>query len=446
MRIRIDVVALVLYLAMSRSANAQNWSFDAREIGLGGVGSGNLASGMIAEERDYLAIVLPFGLFQVLKDFSVFDPGDPKFDPIRVAEYAATPIHYVVGRDDNDSAQALFVNDIRNATLSRDLSKYKGFEPANSMLAEGLASPSFGHTIKIKTGSGGAFQGIYIGAGPYLSMHSAELIDPTLTGVLESGVNVANATMPMTSRSQGQLALAITGGYRGRMAWPPGIGSGTDREGLYVAADYNYLRGFEYQDIDMVVKIETDRNGLVTVLPTSSPIVIDQRHATKGTGYSIDLGIGAVIDHMEFGFGARGIGNRINWSDFEGKRYTLGNLLTGNSNFVETTIAAPGEVRIELPIDYRGDVALVNDEWTTAAQVGHGFGGNSFHGGVERRFDRIELRGGARYTIKRWNPTGGIGFNLSDRFGIDVAAYGTTANIEQKHHLAIAASLRFEHK
>ena len=76
-------------------------------------------------------------------------------------------------------------------------------------------------------------------------MHSSANIDRGLTGVLATGVNVRNAQFPMTDASEGQVALAVTGGYRGRFGWPAGVGSGSDREGLYVAANYNYLHGFQ---------------------------------------------------------------------------------------------------------------------------------------------------------------------------------------------------------
>ena len=48
-------------------ASAQNWSFDARKIGLGSPGGDeNLATQMIDEARNYGSVVLPFGLFQVM--------------------------------------------------------------------------------------------------------------------------------------------------------------------------------------------------------------------------------------------------------------------------------------------------------------------------------------------------------------------------------------------
>jgi hypothetical protein len=57
----------------------------------------------------------------------------------------------------------------------------------------------------------------------------------------------------------------------------------------------------------------------------------------------------------------------------------------------------------------------------------------------------MEVRGGARYTFSKWNPTAGVGFDLSRKFSVDIAAFGTNANIERERHTAIAVSLRFNH-
>ena len=81
--------------------------------------------------------------------------------------------------------------------------------------------------------------------------------------------------------------------------------------------------------------------------------------------------------------------------------------------------------------------------WTAIAEYGHGYNGTSFRGGYEHRFDRIQLRGGGRYIKERWEPTFGVGFDFSNSFGIDVGAFGTSANFERERHLALAVSLRF---
>jgi hypothetical protein len=441
--IRKIVFGLFACSLVAGQASAQNWSFDARKIGLGSPGGDeNLATQMIDEARNYGSVVLPFGLFQVMRDFDKLKPANDQFDLIRTMEYAASPIHYTFGRDTTDSGSR-FVEDIRNAALHRDLNYYRGFVPANQPPAEGLAAPNWGRTIKIARGPGGAFQGVYVGAGPYLSMRSAFAVDPQLITILSSpsDVYLPNTQMVLTNANRGQMAMAITGGYRGRFALPNAV---SDRDGIYLAANYNFLRGFRYEDVSLGMRLDTDRTGLLTINPSlPSPLEVTRNSATSGTGRAVDVGAGLVIARWDFGFGVNGIGNRINWKDVEQTTYSLNNPFLGDSTFGESVAVPVAEARVELPVNYRGNVGYNADAWSAIAEVGKGFGGNSFHGGYEYRLGTIELRGGAGYTREVWNPAGGVGFNMNRRLALDVAVYGNAANVERKRHAAIAASLRF---
>jgi hypothetical protein len=158
---------------------------------------------------------------------------------------------------------------------------------------------------------------------------------------------------------------------------------------------------------------------------------------------AIDVGVGAVINRWELGFGANGIANRIDWTDAERITYFHANLLTGDGDLIESAAVPVGEVRVELPIDYRANVGYNLDRWSAIAEFGRGLQGKSFHGGAEFRLGAVDVRGGAVYSRELWNPSGGVGLNLSDGFGVDVAVYGNSANAERKRNPAIAVSLRF---
>ena len=198
---------------------------------------------MIDEQRRYTSIPLPFGLFQVLEDFDIYNPDSPKFDPIRSIEYVASPIHFIVNRRSTNSAESLFVSDLRNATFSRDLSRYTGFVPASSVLGEGLASPNWGGTIKFHRTSGGGYQGIYIGAGPYLS--------PAGPGHVRSAVNQRPLHRHQRAQRDDADRQRATRGRRrsteSRLSRPLRVGrreSGSQRDGIYVAGNFHYLHGF----------------------------------------------------------------------------------------------------------------------------------------------------------------------------------------------------------
>ena len=129
----------------------------------------------------------------------------------------------------------------------------------------------------------------------------------------------------------------------------------------------------------MTIRLDTDNSGLLTVAPSTTPIVINRREATKGTGFAIDFGVGAVIDHWEVGFGANGIANRIDWNGLTQTSTPSAASLSGNSNFTETPRqGSVADTRVVLPVDYRANVSYVADLWSAAVEDGQGFGGASF--------------------------------------------------------------------
>src|ERR1044071_2576963 len=236
---------LALCLALAGQASAQSFTADARTVGMGGGGSGaNIALSMVDREGPYLVIPIPLGLIQLLSNLHGFDPSHDKFDPAWAIEAAANPLHYTFGRktSGSDSPEARFMRDLVNGQLNRDLATYSSFHLPDSVDAEGLASPAFGGTIKFAKQSSGAFQGIFIGAGPYLSFGTDAAFDPRLTDILENGTHYPGSSLLVQDASRVQLAMSAVVGYRVRLELPGGIGR---RDGVYLAANYRYLRGFK---------------------------------------------------------------------------------------------------------------------------------------------------------------------------------------------------------
>jgi hypothetical protein len=152
-----------------------------------------------------------------------------------------------------------------------------------------------------------------------------------------------------------------------------------------------------------------------------------------------------VRNGWEFGVGANDIGNRIDWTGHHHKLFALTNLTTG-VDFVETSLVAPtGTIRKELPVQYVSNVGYSAGRWTVRTDWSYELQKLSAHAGSEYRVGPVALRGGARYGLKEWNPTGGIGVNFTRRFGIDVGLFGNSTNLEQKRNISMAVSLRIEH-
>ena len=442
---RTEFVLLALF-ALPMTVTAQNFSGDARRIGMGGVGErSNMASEMAGDARDYRSIVLPLGLYQVLEDTNVFDPRSDSFNPVRAMELAANPIHFTLDRDTNDAGSRL-VEDVVNGTVSRDLNQYRGFAPAQSLTAAGLLAPSFGKTFRIAGNQNESFHGIYAGAGPYVSVGTGLAIDPALIDLLGSGTDtyLPNTTFVIADQTDAQAAAAGVIGYRARFG-VPGRGFGaSDRDGIYVAANYNYLYGFHYDAFDMAVRFDTDSEGLITLAPATEPVSVERLTSSRGRGFAVDVATAIVVDRWEFAFAAQGIANRIDWSNFSAERFALSSLLDGGG-FESTPLPAPtGPSRVELPVRYSGGGVYHADAWSVEMEVSDGLQDLEFHGGGEYRTGFLELRGGGRYTRDLWHASAGIGLNLPEGFGLDLAAFGTATNIERRRTMSFAVSLRFD--
>ena len=450
------VAPVVLSAAMLQSSFAQNLVSDARIVGLGGAGdANNSASRLVGDQQSYKAIPLPFGLIQVFKNKHFFDPNDPQFDPVRAIEYAADPMHITLNRN-ADTAGNLFVNNLVNGRINRDLNTYRGFVPSPEIKATGLISPSFGKTLRVvgdKTS--GTSHGIYVGAGPYMSIGTVLSFDPALIAILSSSTNVysPNTTFQIGDVTSGQGAFAITGGYRGRVPLAGGLrkfdsGSG-GREGIYVSTDFHYLRGIHYDNADLVARFDTDGQGMVTLAPATVPLAVNRTTSKSGQGFAIDLATAIVTEHWDVGVGVDGIGNRINWKELSGRRYTLPSFQdaqqnpSGGTSFTTTSFTpASTDIRVSLPVRYSGNGGYHTDHWAAMAEVGRGLQGFGLSSGAEYYLGPLTVRGGGRYSRERWHGATGVGLTLFKGFGIDAAAFQTSTNIEEDRKISFALSLR----
>ena len=94
MNVRTPIWVLLLSLVTYVGALGQNFSGDARKIGMGGIGySENIATKMVEDQRPYSSVVIPLGFIQMARDRKHFDPDEDDFDPILFMEYAANPLH-----------------------------------------------------------------------------------------------------------------------------------------------------------------------------------------------------------------------------------------------------------------------------------------------------------------------------------------------------------------
>jgi hypothetical protein len=431
-------LSLAFVIFVPQFTFAQNFSTDARRIGLGGAGdSQNIASKLVEEQQDYKSIPIPLGILQVVKHKEVFDPDDENFDPVRAVEYAAAPLHWTLKRDSTGPGN-LLVRNIVDAELNRDLNTYRGFSPAQHITAQGLIAPSWGKTFHVSSNPDGGFHGVFVGVGPYLTVGTNLSFDQKLIDLLASPTNKysPNTNFLITDTTTGQAAASLTGGYRGRFA-PSG-----EREGIYIAANYSYLYGLHYDAADTQLRFDTDATGLITLQPSTTPATVNRTSSSAGKGFAIDAAVAVVKEKWDASFGVDGIGNRIDWEDLGGRRYTLNSLFNGG-DFVTTGFAVSSSTaRVTLPVRYSGAGGYHTTKWSAATELGRGLQGFHFNGGAEYKLGPLAFRGGTRYSREIWHGATGIGLNVTKGFGIDVAAFQTSTNIENERRISIALSLR----
>jgi hypothetical protein len=432
--------ALSVLSGGAATASAQSFSTDARSIGMGGVGDrSNLAWDLVSPARPYRAIPVPLGLIQVFRDLDTFNPGSEDFSPALALSYATNPLHYSFNRAGSNLGES-FITDIVNAGLNPDLNAYRGFIPQSPISARSQVSPGFGKTFWLFD-NGYTFHGLYAGGGPYLTFGTNLAFDDDLIDLLAGTTDTytPNTSYTIDNDTDTQTALSFTGGYRLKLPLP--TGASRSRDGIYIAANYSHLYGLRYEEFDLAVQMDTDDSGMLT---GTSPVVVDRLYSPTGKGRSVDLAFAVVVGGWDFTGGVEGIGNHIDWRDLGARRYTLSSVIDGG-DFTETQLPAPtGTLRLAQPLRYSGGFSFDTGKWAAGIDVAHGLQDLEFRGGLEYRLGPIDIRGGGRMIRDVWHPTAGLGLNVTDGFGVDVAMLGMVSNIEQARETGVAISLRFE--
>ncbi len=407
-----------------------------------------MASKLVERQRRYKSILIPVGLVKVLSDIRVFYPSREDFDLSRAIEFGTSPLHFVLGRSEDITA-ASFFRDMIQARLQSDLNAYRedGFDTPLKTSEEGLTAITWGHTFMLHE-SDRSFQGIYVGAGPYLAAQAYGDFDSEFEKLLNSATNryVRSASMYIGGGEIDQLALDITGSYRARFPVFSQDGPGASRNGMYVVANYHHLQGLRFDEFNATLRLDTDPGGLLVPNPPETPFTLEWQTSSKGIGLALDFGMAFVVNRWDFGAGVSGVANRIKWRDITQHELALVSLFNG-TEFLHAKLPGPNRTtQIELPVTYTGDVSYHRDAWSAYTEYSNGLGGTNFRAGLEYRFGAIEVRGAGRYSEGSWYPSVGAGFNLTRNFGVDTAFYGTKTFLEPHPHVGLAISLRYDRR
>ena len=293
-----------------------------------------------------------------------------------------------------------------------------------------------------------SFQGIYVGAGPYLATQAFFEFDSELEKILSGSGNtyIPSASLGLGGGETDQLALDITGSYRARFPLFARDGAGASRNGMYVAANYHHLQGFRFDEFDAKLQLDTDSNGLVSPDPPEMPFMLEWQTSSKGWGLSPDFGVAFVVNRWDFGAGVSGVAQP---DQVERHHSTRGRPCESRQRqrvYPRQAAPHPHDDSIRAASHLYRRRRLSQGCVVCLLGVLARFRGTNFRTSLEYRLGGVELRGAGRYSQGSWYPSGGAGFNLTRNFGIDAGLYGTRTFLEAKAHVGLAISLRFDRR
>jgi hypothetical protein len=453
LRIIATALSFACFLCASATpAAAQGFSTDARMIGMGGSDQSSDSTSLSSVTKGYSSFGLPLGLIQLYQHRDSFNPSDKvNFNPLLAIEDLSNPMHITFGRESETQGERI-VRDLVNGNLNRDLSSYKGFVPKSPMTMSGTFTPDYGKTIRLlKVGK--LYQGIFVGAGPYLTASTNLAIDPSLLANWSGASNgiPTSASLYFDNLTQSQAAVSVTGGYRGRYGSPKVLKSkdGGDNDGVYVSANYHYIHGLHYDSDVSNARFDTDTAGLIALtVPAQPPVVVDRTWSNSGTGRAVDFGTNLVMGPWDFNVSANGVGNQIVWDNPVHSQYALSFLLNGMNSgldFVKTSLPVTSStITVKLPVQYAGGAEYRAKKWTGRGQLARGVNGREYHFGGEYHLGPLDLRGGGRVVHQVFNPMGGFGLNMTKHLGFDTAVFSTISNAQQDRRASIAFSIRVQ--
>ena len=372
---RRNVVSVCLLVAslLPAQARAQNWSFDARAVGLGGVGStSNVAVDMVDEQRPYCAIVLPFGLLQVIPNLPKLDPTKDEFDLVRAIEYSASPIHFILGATTRRPGLLHHrPSEWRDGLRSQLLS---GIFAGDERVGRRPGVSELGAHVQAESENQWVLPGYLRGRRSVLLDADVCQIDPALAAVFTSPTPVytPNTSYYMSNDTLSQFALAVPAGTAGASAGRE-EGSSTvctlERTTTISMASVRAFRalGETRHQRERFADCQS-QPGLAVLDPPSTssrgPWLCD-RHGGRCGCRSLGGRLRRQRDCESHGL------DKCQRTD-----YVLDSLFSGG-DFVDLPTTQTDDARVELPVDIRANGAYHSDVWMGIVEYGHGYNGTT---------------------------------------------------------------------
>jgi hypothetical protein len=423
-------------------AAAQGLTLDARSVAMGGVTidrGGAIARynpayrSVPAREitgRPKTTIPIPLGLIQVLQDSAAFDFDESYWNPVRVVNYALSPLvrsfYYQIQEPRTPTSDVEFT--IGQNELIIDLGEARLLVPTERF---GLTDASRLFDL------GFGMKGIRVGVTAWLHRDLGMQLDSAMTSFLRDAAPAQNnQRYAIIGDGLVQGGFSPMVGYAGRVA-------GNAERGLYLGGSLRYYVGVAYGQTRGTGGVTTGD----TIFAGPNPVTPDLDAITEysgtsrgfGTGWGGDLGVVWVSGPFEVGLGATDIGVTLTWPEARIEHAVWD---TTTDEIVTTPIATSTETETEIPIAWVANMAYQAGERTTlGAQVVNTSRGTRLGVGVEQRVGILALRGGVvRDQLKKNQLSGGVGFRFGS-VGLDVVITSYAGGITGERAIALGSSI-----
>ncbi len=449
-------ILLVLILVLS-PGRLFSLSFDARRIAMGGALLPYHSESSILnpayldiEEKAPHTIPIPIGLFAFLADLPSFDPNDPSFDAVELANLLLNPPFYLELRNEKKADSTNIFIDISNNSLMVDLDNLQQFTPIGPVETGlfDIRQPRIGLTLK----------DIHLSVSPFILMEGSLELSKNLENVLAEAQPMApNTDYSVTSSGRINSGLSINAGHVFNITDLLSMQEGPQ---FSMGINVKYIMGFAYADLNNSSNIHTydpifdsDNPPQLTSTTTMDYAIPESGDiGPKGSGYGIDVGFLARFNSLDIGLGIQDAYTKIHW---RASRDLLvyedsTNDLQRTTIFEDRGLSVTAPRTFSLSLAYRsmeetgwgenpqvGDYILAYNAEVASGDLIMRVGGETYYGPgpIALRFGAFNQGGKAQFSL-------GVGIPLKI-FNFDIALTTHDRSYDQHRGLTLATSISF---
>ena len=373
-----------------------------------------------------VTIPIPLGLFQVLRDSTVWDTDSSYYNPLQLINYILHPPLYLeVKRAPTPNNDVEFY--IAQNELIIDLGEAQAVVPESFELGGSIRPFNIG----------GGTGGLRVAVMSWVNNEIVVRLDDSLRAVLKDAAPVR----PNSSYGVGIDGI-LQGGLAPEVSWAGRV-LGDSAAGLYVGGAARYYLGTMYAALDGQATLTTGDTIFSSVNPLTEDVAGRLLSAdpavAAGTGIGADLGLVWAAGPLELGFGVTDIGATLTWANTDVDTLAW----DGDSNrVVDSALVRGVETKTTLPVTAIANAVYAFPSGTVLrGGVLRNHRGTLVSAGAEQRLGVFTLRGGLvrdQRAKLQYAWGGGVRFGP---VGLDVGFFTHSRSLSTERSITMATSL-----